>query len=217
MNHENAEDAKFCNGCKADKPPSDFAKNRCAKDGRQSRCRTCQSGAVRNSPSQRAQRVRGQERRRKRDELRAAGMKKCSKCQLPKPFDGFCSNRSTPDGRSAVCRDCASAARGGGVVYRVVPRTSPIAANASTAAALQQIGDTVGGVMMVCARTFSRSRCACGSRRVSTCGFPAGDSTCDEVLCGQCRHPVREGLDYCERHHERSQAALADLARRKGA
>jgi len=33
-------------------------------------------------------------------------MKKCSKCQIEKPVLAFCVDKSRPDGRSYVCREC---------------------------------------------------------------------------------------------------------------
>jgi hypothetical protein len=212
MAHDETESAKLCTGCKRVKSLSGFAKNRCAKDGLQSRCRPCQLAAVRLGPSQRAQRARGEARRRARELLREAQLKRCSTCTQAKPFGEFYSNRSAADGLSADCRDCRSAMRSGTSTRPVTPRAKSIE---SPDDALVAVGREMGFDVITCSKPSRRSCCACGARRVATCGFPNGDTTCGEPLCDQCVHQVRDALVYCGPHFERSQAALADLARRR--
>jgi hypothetical protein len=87
---------KFCPKCKKEKDVSEFAKNRCTKDGLQCYCNECKSI---KTPEKK-------ERERERDALFILGLKRCSTCKEIKTFDNFFKSSSHKDGFCYVCRPC---------------------------------------------------------------------------------------------------------------
>lgn len=81
---------KVCNTCGSEKPFSEFHKNKKAKDGLQSKCKTC----IREYQKTRI------------FNPKKTGLKICPNCKEEKPMNLFYFNKRKPDGRSSWCIAC---------------------------------------------------------------------------------------------------------------
>lgn len=86
---------KKCNICKCKKPSEEFGRNRCSKDGRESRCRKCMREYGRKVYNK----------NKKLPLIVTKDSKICSKCNIEKPINEFhkrlCRNNGTP-----MCKKC---------------------------------------------------------------------------------------------------------------
>lgn len=95
------EDSKVCRECGETKAFSEFRRNSNSPDGYAYHCKAC-------SDRRKAEK---NPRHRERLELRAQGLKRCSKCKEVKALESFTPDSSKgadADGRKCRCRDCSN-------------------------------------------------------------------------------------------------------------
>ena len=92
------EGVKRCCSCHATKPLAEFGAQRRCKDGRLSRCKPCYAEH---------QRRRRETHKGNFTNLVPVESKKCSHCKSVKPAVEFHISRSSVDGLTYICRDCA--------------------------------------------------------------------------------------------------------------
>lgn len=90
-------DLKRCCRCGQSKPIAQFRRDGQYPDGRRGYCKPCDA--------------KGSDARRDRDELLAVDMKRCPKCGIAKPLDGFARNKRLAAGRDCYCKDCMAEAQ----------------------------------------------------------------------------------------------------------
>lgn len=89
---------KTCSLCGICKHPSEFSSSYSARDGLQSRCRSCQLDYVRKKQSE--------NRKRNARNPSVPENKKCGRCRIVKPGTQFHRNRTTKDGLNGFCKRC---------------------------------------------------------------------------------------------------------------
>lgn len=103
---------KVCSCCRQELPISEFYKKKNQSDGLNCYCKEC-------SKSKDKRRTKEVQEERKNSKLAVKveeakkfavymerGMKVCNKCKEEKPFEDFCKDKYSKDGRCATCRDC---------------------------------------------------------------------------------------------------------------
>ena len=112
-----AQGLKLCPKCKTIKPFGEFHKAKGKIDGLNSHCKVCAlaSSRRRNANGPRAKA------KRKREALRAQGLKECTRCGEIKPHDQFGKKGQRWDGLNGWCRECESAYK---KEYRSVPENA---------------------------------------------------------------------------------------------
>ena len=86
--------ARTCDKCGEVKRNADFPKNRNTADGYVRECRPCRAAIRRRVGDARI--------------VATDGEKRCSRCVVVKPMDGFPVERIRRDGRKAMCRECCT-------------------------------------------------------------------------------------------------------------
>jgi len=100
------ENAKFCRDCAADRPLSEFTRNRNSSDGLAFYCR---EHARRRHQTSRDVRTGPLKIRRARDVVVPPGHKWCPECGDVKPHADFGRNAQTKDDRATYCKPCHNA------------------------------------------------------------------------------------------------------------
>jgi hypothetical protein len=89
---------KICNGCRAEKPLSDFHKKTASPDGLKPRCKACDSEAARE----------WRDKRLSEGPVIVPTVKLCGRCSETKPSYAFHKNRKALDGLHVYCKVCRS-------------------------------------------------------------------------------------------------------------
>ena len=156
--------------------------------------------------------------------MKASATKVCPGCPSlgEQDIEAFYRNRAAKDGRQRLCKVCQSAAIARTPSHRKKMGLEPLApAPGARRRRRDPGGELPAGLdpdSLTVPETIDQARgirpanCACGARRKTKCGFPNQGRTCGEPLCDGCGHEIREGLRYCDAHHERAMRAR-DVAR----
>lgn len=89
---------KMCVGCQRLLPSENYHKNKAAKDGLQSRCKSCIKEYTRQ--------YRQKNKRRNSSVVTNNSLRNCTGCQTEKPVSEFYRAHSRADGYTTRCRDC---------------------------------------------------------------------------------------------------------------
>ena len=95
-NHMEIPTTKVCPNCNKEKPSYEFRKNKSAKNGLDSRCKSCKKENDKEYRQKLASRT----------SIEIPKTKKCCKCNIEKPSDNFYICKTMKDGLDARCKSC---------------------------------------------------------------------------------------------------------------
>ena len=102
-------ETKICHKCKVEKPRNDFFKNKSAKDGLQSSCKSCRKEyniLNKEKISQRENLYKLNLKLWHENNTITIESKLCTKCKTTKDVNQFVKNKYTKNGLSVYCKDC---------------------------------------------------------------------------------------------------------------
>ena len=99
---------KTCTTCNLEKERSAFHKRKISPDGLSYKCKSC----VKNTTTAYSKKPKKPKESPASGETkyRVATSKTCTACNIDKPIEGFCADKTKPDGHAGWCRDCSNAA-----------------------------------------------------------------------------------------------------------
>lgn len=104
MSKESTLEVATCTACRITKDLDDFSRRAAPPNGRQLRCKACQS-ALRRGKRPEQQRM-ADVRRQAKVRLKASGLATCCRCGATKSLDDFNKNPMSANGRESYCREC---------------------------------------------------------------------------------------------------------------